>query len=136
MRRVLTFGVFDYFHLGHLRLFQQCREHGDYLIVGVQRDEYVARFKDGGECFYNTEERMEMIRALRIVDEVFAYDVLEPEVMRVIDFDVLALGEDHVGDRFDAIERWCYEHGRSVVRLRRTPGISSSAIKASLGKER
>ena len=81
MKKILTFGVFDYFHLGHLRLFQQCREYGDYLIIGVQRDAYVASFKPDGECFYTTEERMEMIRALRVVDEVFAYDTLGPDVM-------------------------------------------------------
>ena len=35
MRKVLTFGVFDYFHLGHLRLFKNCKKYGDYLIVGI-----------------------------------------------------------------------------------------------------
>lgn len=135
MKKILTFGVFDYFHLGHLRLFRQCREHGDYLIVGVQRDEYVARFKPDGECFYTTEERMEMVRALRVVDEVFAYDTLGPGVLEQTDFDVLALGEDHIGERFDAIERWCSEHNKSVVRLKRTAGISSSSIKAVLKKD-
>lgn len=135
MKKILTFGVFDYFHIGHLKLFQQCREHGDYLIVGVQRDEYVAQFKPGGECFYNTEERIEMIRALRVVDEVFAYDTLGPDVMEKTEFDILALGEDHHGARFDAIEQWCREHGKSVVRLKRTSGISSSSIKALLNKE-
>ena len=132
MRRVLTFGVFDLFHIGHLRLFRQCREHGDYLIVGVQKDEYVARFKPDGECFYTTEERMEIIRALRVVDEVFSYDTLGPDVMEKTEFDILALGEDHIGARFDAIEKWCREHGKSVVRLQRTAGISSSSIKAML----
>lgn len=131
-RKVLTFGVFDYFHIGHLRLFQQCREHGNHLIVGVQNDAYVSRFKPGGECFYSTEERRKMIEALRIVDEVFVYDTLGPDVMEKTDFDVLALGEDHIGARFDAIEQWCREHGRSVVRLKRTSGISSSSIKARL----
>ena len=135
MKKILTFGVFDYFHLGHLRLFRQCMEHGDYLIVGVQRDEYVARFKPDGECFYTTEERMEMVRALRVVDEVFAYDTLGPGVLEQTDFDVLALGEDHIGERFDAIERWCSEHNKSVVRLKRTAGISSSSIKAVLKKD-
>ena len=135
MKKILTFGVFDYFHIGHLRLFQQCREYGDYLIVGVQTDPYVTRFKPDGECFYTTEERVEMVGALRIVDEVFAYDTLGPEAMEKTEFDILALGEDHIGARFDSIEQWCREHGRSVVRLKRTPGISSSSIKAVLKKE-
>lgn len=38
MKKVLTVGVFDYFHLGHLRLFKQAREYGDYLIVAVQEE--------------------------------------------------------------------------------------------------
>ena len=133
-RKVITFGVFDYFHIGHLRLFRQCREHGDYLIVGIQNDAYVAQFKSGGECFYSTEERREMIEALRDVDEVFVYDTLGPDVMEKTDFNVLALGEDHVGARFDAIEQWCREHGRSVIRLKRTSGISSSYVKARLDR--
>ena len=81
------------------------------------------------------EERMEMVRALRVVDEVFAYDTLGPGVLEQTDFDVLALGEDHIGERFDAIERWCSEHNKSVVRLKRTAGISSSSIKAVLKKD-
>ena len=31
MKKILTFGVFDYFHLGHLRLFKQCKKYADYL---------------------------------------------------------------------------------------------------------
>mgnify|MGYP002857506812 CR=1 FL=1 len=135
MRKVLTFGVFDYFHIGHLKLFQKCREYGDYLIVGVQKGEYVAQFKPNQKLFYTTEERMEMIKALRIVDEAFVYDTLCPAVMETSEFDVLALGEHHIGRRFDVIETWCNEHGKSVIRLKRTPGISSTFIKREvLGK--
>ena len=76
MTKVLTFGVFDYFHIGHLNLLRQCREHGDYLIVGVQNGEYVARFKPAQSMLYTTNERVTMIEALRIVDEVFVYDTL------------------------------------------------------------
>ena len=76
MTKVLTFGVFDYFHIGHLNLLRQCREHGDYLIVGVQNGEYVARFKPAQSMLYTTNERVTMIEALRVVDEVFVYDTL------------------------------------------------------------
>ena len=73
-----------------------------------------------------------MIRALRIVDEVFIYDMLCEDVMERAEFDVLALGEDHIGERFTVIENWCRAHGKEVVRLRRTPGISSSAIREAM----
>ena len=129
MKKVLTFGVFDYFHIGHLRLFKQCREHGDYLIVGVQDSENAADLKADHDILYSTEERVEMIEALRIVDEVFIYDTLNDATMERTDFDILALGEDHVGDRFDVIANWCLAHGKDIVRLKRTPDISSSTIK-------
>ena len=136
MTKVLTFGVFDYFHIGHLNLLRQCREHGDYLIVGVQNGEYVARFKPEQEMLYTTQERVSMIEALRIVDEVFVYDTLCDAAMEKTEFDVLALGEDHIGERFDVITEWCRAHGKSVVRLKRTPGISSSDIKRTLKMRR
>ena len=133
MKKVLTFGVFDYFHLGHLNALSQCRQYGDYLIVGVQSDEYALKCKPGVVLFYTQEERVRMIRALRMVDEVFIYDMLCEDVMESVDFDVLALGEDHRGERFAVIENWCHAHGKAVVRLRRTPGISSSLIREEAG---
>ena len=47
-----------------------------------------------------------------------------------IDFDILALGEDHRGGRFTAVEEWCDSHNKQVVRLKRTPNICSSDIKS------
>ena len=132
MKKVLTFGVFDYFHIGHLKLFKKCREYGDYLIVGVQNGEFISQFKSDRDIFYTTEERVEMIEALRIVDEVFVYDTLCPATMEMTDFDILALGEYHTGERFDVIEKWCYDRGKSVIRLKRTPGISSTLIKSKV----
>ena len=129
MNKILTFGVFDYFHLGHLRLFKQCKEHGDYLIVAVQNGDYILKYKPDSKILYSTEERVEMLEALKIVDRVIVYDTLSPEILGKIDFDTLALGEDHHGGRFDIAEQWCYEHGKNVVRLKRTPNISSSDIK-------
>ena len=48
-----------------------------------------------------------------------------------IDFDILALGEDHTGERFKKAEQWCCDNGKDIVHLKRTPGICSSDIKKS-----
>lgn len=129
MTKILTFGVYDYFHLGHLRLFKQCKEHADYLIVAVQNGEYIKRFKPEATILYTTDERVEILEALRIVDKVVVYDTVGVEALEKIDFDILALGEDHIGERFDIVTKWCKEHNKNIIRLKRTPGIASSEIK-------
>ena len=122
MKKILTFGVFDYFHLGHLRLFKQCKEYADYLIVAVQNGEYILKFKPDANVLYSTEERVEILEALRIVDKVLVYDSVDIE--------------DHRGERFDKVEQWCIANGKEVVRLKRTQGICSSDIKEELkGRE-
>lgn len=135
MSKILTFGVYDYFHIGHLKLFEQCKEHADYLVVAVQDGDYILKYKPDAHILYSTEERVEILKALRVVDKVVVYDSVCPETLKKIDFDILALGEDHIGERFTIVEDWCRENGKKVVRLKRTPGICSSAIKKKLSKK-
>lgn len=132
MNKILTFGVFDFFHIGHLRLFKQCKAYGDYLIVAVQNDDFILKFKPDAKMLYSTAERVELIESLKIVDKVTVYNTISPETLETIEFDILALGEDHVGDRFIPVEDWCRQHGKKIVRLKRTPGICSSDIKKKL----
>ena len=134
MNKILTFGVYDYFHIGHLRLFKQCKEYAKYLIVAVQDGDYILKYKPDAKVLYSTEERVEILKAIREVDEVIVYDSVCIETLEKIDFDILALGEDHVGGRFLIIEDWCNKNGKKVVRLKRTPGICSSEIKKELSK--
>ena len=134
MKKILTFGVFDYFHLGHLRLFKQCKKYGDYLIVAVQASEEILKYKPDAKIIYSTDERVEILESIKIVDKVLVYRGLSIETLESIDFDILALGEDHRGGRFDIAEQWCKEHGKKVVRLKRTQGISSSDIKNKIFK--
>lgn len=134
MNKILTFGVFDYFHLGHLRLFKQCKKYSDYLIVAVQDSEEILKYKPDTKILYSTEERVEILENIKIVDEVIVYRGISVETLENIDFDILALGEDHRGGRFDVVEHWCEDHGKKVVRLKRTQGICSSDIKKKLFK--
>ena len=134
MTKILTFGVYDFFHLGHLRLFKQCKEHADYLVVAVQDGEFIKKFKPEAEVLYSTEERVEILESLRVVDKVVVYETVGVAALEKIDFDILALGEDHRGKRFDEVVNWCNEHKKNVVRLKRTPGICSSGLKSTLSK--
>lgn len=132
MSKILTFGFYDYFHLGHLRLFEQCKQYADYLIVAVQDGDQILKYKPQANILYSTEERVEILNALKIVDEVIVYDSVCVDTLKKIDFDILALGEDHIGGRFDEVEKWCKANGKKVVRLKRTRGISSSDIKKNI----
>ena len=89
MVKILTFGVFDYFHLGHLRLFQQCKEYADYLIVAVQDADYILKFKPNATILYSTEERVEILQELRVVDKVVVYETVGVAVLKKIDFVLL-----------------------------------------------
>jgi len=133
MKKVLTVGVFDYFHYGHLRLFQKARTLGDYLIVAVQDGDFILRFKPEAVVCYTTEQRLEMVGSLRVVDEVCTYQSIDSFVKKV-DFDVFAIGEDQKHEGFQKAVKWCEEHGKEVIRMKRTPGISSSDIKEKVLK--
>lgn len=128
MKKVLTFGVFDYFHLGHLRLFERARKLGDYLIVAVQDGEFILKYKPTAKVLYTTEQRMDMISALRVVDEVVTYENVDESITK-IDFDVFAIGGDQNHAGFQKAVAWCEANGKEVIRLERTPGICSSDIK-------
>lgn len=132
MKKLLTFGVFDYFHIGHLKLFQQAKKHGDYLVVAVQDGECTKMYKPDQELLYSTEDRIALVGSLRIVDEVLVYQHINEDTIGNFDFDILCLGEDHTGERFQKIVDWCNSHGKEVVRLKRTPGICSTDIRANL----
>lgn len=128
MKKVVTFGVFDYFHLGHLRLFERAKKLGDYLIVAVQDGDFILKTKPNTTIMYSTKERKELVSALRVVDEVVTYTDVDISI-KSLDFDVFVIGEDQNHDGFQRAIRWCNENGKEVVRLKRTPGICSMEIK-------
>lgn len=131
MKKVITVGVFDYFHLGHLRLFENAKKLGDYLIVAVQDNDYILKTKPDANILYTTEQRIDLVKALRVVDEVIVYQDVD-KILPKIDFDVFAIGGDQTHAGFQAAVKWCEENGKEIVRLPRTQGISSSAVKSRL----
>ncbi|NPA47804.1 MAG: FAD synthase [Thermococci archaeon] len=93
--RVLVGGVFDILHVGHVHFLEQAKKLGDELVVIVANDETVMRDK-GHRPINPAEDRAELLRALRVVDEVH---IGEPggisfDLVRRIAPDVIALGPD------------------------------------------
>ena len=93
--RVITFGTFDVFHIGHLRILERARAFGDTLVVGVSTDA-LNHAKKGRYPVYTQDERCEIIRALRCVDEVFLEESLDLKrhYLRQYRADVLVMGDD------------------------------------------
>ena len=87
MVKVFTVGVFDYFHYGHLKLIERAKQLGDYLIVGVQEDSEVIKYKPNTRLMYNIEERIEMVESIRYVDQVISYKNVYDSI-RKIEFDI------------------------------------------------
>ena len=131
MKKVLTVGVYDFFHIGHLNLFERAAALGDYLVVAVQDGDYILKYKPNASIMYSTKDRMRLVGALRVVDEVITYQDVD-RIVEEVPFDVFVLGGDQNHEGFQRAVAWCKEHGREVVRLQRTEGICSSDIKAAV----
>jgi glycerol-3-phosphate cytidylyltransferase len=127
--RVITFGTFDLFHIGHVNILRRSRELGSSLIVGVSSDGLNFKKKNLYPVFPEAE-RLAIIGALRFVDEVFVEESLELKGEYITRYaaDILVMGDDWAG-RFDEFKSLC-----DVVYLPRTEGISTTHIKRSLSQ--
>lgn len=134
MKTVITYGTFDLFHIGHLRILQRARSlAGDdgRLIVAVSTDRFnwVEKHK---KCAIPDWQRMEIVGALKCVDLVIPEDTWEQKRTDVEKYnvDVFVMGDDWEG-KFDFLKKQC-----EVVYLPRTPDISSTQIKGDLSQRK
>lgn len=140
MTTVLTVGTFSLLHPGHVNLLRRCADLGDRVVVGLNTDEFVRRYK-GRPPVMNYVDREAVLRAIRWVDAVvpnFGDEDMRP-LVDAIRPDILAVGDDWrtkdyaAQTRVDAAfldERWIklvfipYSYS--------TAGPSSSAIRAAI----
>lgn len=125
MKKVITYGTYDFLHFGHIRLLERAKALGDYLIVGITAEDF-----DKSRGKINVEqsltERMEAVKATGIADEVIIEEYEGQKIDDILryDIDVFAIGSDWEGT-FDYLREYC-----KVVYLERTIGVSSSEIRA------
>ena len=119
MREVFVSGCYDILHGGHLEFFRQARALGDHLIVCMPTDDVLFHHKHR-QPYLPFEHKLELVRALRMVDEVVIGADVEPGLNFRTEFlrrrpQVLAVTED---DRFEAIKREiCAQAGAEYVKL-------------------
>lgn len=123
-----TAGVYDLFHIGHLNLLKNAKAKCDYLVVGITTDELV-KYK-GKLPVINLEERMEIVKAIKYVDEVVVQDDLDKfKAWEKYHYDVLFVGDDWKGtDKWNEYERKLNLVGAKVCYLPYTKTTSSTLI--------
>lgn len=95
-----TNGCFDMFHAGHAYTLRCAHELCDFLIVGLNGDDSVARHKGPGRPIIPQDDRASILRACRYVDAIFVFDEDTPhKAIEVVLPDVLIKGGDYTGQR-------------------------------------
>jgi glycerol-3-phosphate cytidylyltransferase len=127
-RTALTYGTFDLFHVGHVRLFQRIKQHSDFLIVAVSTDEFNA--VKGKQSVMPFADRLELVRACRWVDLAIAEQNWQQKEQDIVVYgaDLFVMGDDWQG-RFDELKALC-----DVMYLPRTEGVSSTLLKTDVVK--
>jgi len=130
---VYTVGTFDLLHVGHLVLLEHCKTLGDTLIVGVASDEVVNSYKPNVPVI-PLNQRMEMVKALKCVDDVQSYHELEyVSACKELNVDIFVIGEDW-GDKPHniAVEEYLKSKGKKIVQVTYNAQTSSTRIKQNV----
>jgi glycerol-3-phosphate cytidylyltransferase len=123
MNRIVTFGTFDLYHVGHVNILDRAAELGDTVIVGVSSDVFNMS-KKGHLPIIPENQRMRIVSSHRAVSHVFLEESMELKRQYLEEHraDVLVMGDDWVG-RFDYLRDTC-----KVVYVPRTPDVSTTQI--------
>ena len=125
-KTIITYGTFDMFHIGHLRLLKRLSSLGDELIVGVSTDNF--NKQKNKSSIIPFEQRAEIVENIACVDKVIPEESWDQKIndIHTYNVDIFAIGEDW-SHKFDHLKEYC-----EVMYLERTKGISTSSLKASL----
>lgn len=126
MKRVITYGTFDLFHIGHLNVLKRAKQDMDYLVVAVSTDEF--NQGKGKKTIIPFEQRMEIVGNIKCVDKVIAENNWDQKVKNIKEYSIdrFVIGDDWKG-KFDELSSLC-----EVVYLERTENISTTSLKKAL----
>jgi glycerol-3-phosphate cytidylyltransferase len=125
-KTIITYGTFDMFHIGHLKLLQRLKGMADELIVAVSTDEF--NKGKGKKVMIPYDQRAEIVANIKCVDKVIPEKNWEQKITDIqkYNIDIFAIGDDWKGE-FDFLKEYC-----EVAYLERTKDISTTKLKKSL----
>ena len=124
MKKVITYGTYDFLHYGHVKLLERAKALGDYLIVGVTSEDF-DRKRGKINVRQSLAERINNVRRTGLADEIIVEEYIGQKIddIKRYGIDTFVLGSDWEG-KFDYLKEYC-----NVVYLPRTEGISSTQIR-------
>ncbi|ABL02607.1 Glycerol-3-phosphate cytidylyltransferase [Candidatus Ruthia magnifica str. Cm (Calyptogena magnifica)] len=125
-KTIITYGTFDMFHIGHLKLLKKLKNMGDELIVAVSTEKFNLVKKK--KILIPFEQRIEIVKNIKCVDRVIPEEAWGQKIKDIKKYgvDVFAIGNDWKGE-FNFLSNYC-----EVVYLDRTEDISTTELKKSL----
>lgn len=125
---VFTNGCFDILHLGHVDYLEKARELGDKLVLGLNTDDSVSRFKGPERPIQSQNSRAHVLASLQFIDLVVFFNEDTPlNLISELAPDVLVKGSDYLAENIvgaDVVKR----NGGVVKTIDFVPGYSTSKI--------
>jgi len=123
---IITYGTFDLFHIGHLRLLKRLKKMGDVLYVGISTDKF--NQKKNKKTIIPYKQRAKIVASIKYVDGVFPEKKWNQKKKDIKKYkaDILVMGDDWK-KKFDYLKPLC-----EVKYIKRTKNISSTNIKNKL----
>lgn len=128
-------GSFDMFHIGHLDILEQAKKMCDYLIVGVNSDEFMYSYKKKHPVI-PLEERLAIVKAIKYVDEVHIMNDRDKlNALNKFHFNAIIMGDDYKGTEFyNKVEKQMKDKGVSIVYIPHIKLSSSTIIREKISK--
>jgi D-beta-D-heptose 7-phosphate kinase/D-beta-D-heptose 1-phosphate adenosyltransferase len=125
MKKIWTNGCFDVIHRGHIESLKFAKSLGDYLVVGLDEDEKIKADKGQSRPFNTLEDRMEILKSIKYVDEVipFKTDKQMEDIVKSISPAFFVKGSEYQGKKVVAME-----YAEAMVYFDRIEGYSTTNI--------
>ena len=137
MKILYTGGTFDLFHAGHVNFLKQCKKIADQIVVAVNTDEFVERYKGSLPIIPLTERKL-MLSSCRYVDTVIDNTDGEDSKPTILSIkpDIIAIGDDWAKKDYykqmNFTQDWLDENNILLVYMPYKQGISTTEIKKKI----